>query len=133
MSKWKEYTFVYLIGSAGYSALELLWRGFTHWTMAITGGICFLCLYRLNFRCLREHWALKCLKGSMLITGIEFAVGWIVNLRLKWEVWDYSHAFGNILGQICPLYTILWFFLCIPVFHLADWIQKRIVSRPQLR
>ena len=29
---------VFALGAAGYAALELLWRGRTHWTMALTGG-----------------------------------------------------------------------------------------------
>ncbi|MEG2596818.1 MAG: hypothetical protein RR977_00180 [Oscillospiraceae bacterium] len=125
----KENALIYMIGSLGYSIIEIVWRGFTHWTMAITGGICFLALYRLNFRCLKDHWIIKCLKGSALITLIEFMVGTIVNLRLQWNVWDYSNAFGNILGQVCPLYSALWFFLCIPVFKLASQIKSKIFLR----
>ena len=33
---------LFLIGSFGYGSLELLWRGFTHWTMALTGGLAYL-------------------------------------------------------------------------------------------
>ena len=125
MKRLKENTMIYLIGSIGYSGIEILWRGFTHWTMAVTGGICFLLLYRLNFRCLRDHWAVKCLKGSAIITGVEFIVGCIVNRQLHWNVWDYSDSFGNVLGQVCPLYSILWFFLCIPVFKLATSLKRK--------
>ena len=35
------------LGGAGYGAIELLWRGFTHWTMVLTGGFCFSILYNL--------------------------------------------------------------------------------------
>jgi|GEM_PF-3890739 len=30
---------VFLSGGGIYSALEILWRGYTHWTMAVTGGV----------------------------------------------------------------------------------------------
>ena len=41
---------VFLIGCVGYSALEILWRGFTHWSMALTGGGCMVAIYELNCR-----------------------------------------------------------------------------------
>jgi uncharacterized membrane protein len=53
------------------------------------------------------------------ITAVEFAVGAVVNLWWGMEVWDYSSLFGNLFGQICPLYSFLWFLLCIPVCTVA--------------
>ncbi len=122
----RDYSLVWLIGSAGYSLIEILWRGFTHWTMAVTGGLCFALLYQLNLRHPRERTALKCLRGAAVITAVEFLVGCIVNLKLKWQVWDYSNSFGNLLGQVCPLYTALWFFLCIPVYRLAGGVRRML-------
>ena len=29
-------------------SLEILWRGYTHWTMGVLGGICFVCLGLIN-------------------------------------------------------------------------------------
>ena len=122
--KLREYSAVYLTGSLGYSLIELLWRGFTHWTMALTGGVCFLLLYLVNRRHPHENLLVKCLRGTYLITAIEFMVGCVVNLLLDWKVWDYSQSFGNIMGQICPLYSLLWFFLCIHVYHLAGKLHR---------
>ena len=51
-------------------------------------------------------------------------MGCVVNRLLKWQVWDYSGRFGNLLGQVCPLYTGLWFLLCIPVYGLAGLVRK---------
>ena len=39
---------VFALGAAGYAALELLWRGRTHWTMALTGGAVLVGLRRLR-------------------------------------------------------------------------------------
>ena len=33
-----EYLMVFLLGGAGYCLIEVLWRGFTHWSMALAGG-----------------------------------------------------------------------------------------------
>ena len=124
IEKVNEYSMVYTMGSLGYSIIEIIWRGFTHWSMAITGGICFLCLYLLNIRFV--HWKLwkKCLLGCSIITGIEFIVGYIVNRIMQLNVWDYSQRLFNVLGQICPLYTLLWFLLCIPVFSLCNYLNR---------
>ena len=35
----REYLGLFLLGAAGYSLLEVLWRGYTHWTMGVTGGL----------------------------------------------------------------------------------------------
>ena len=41
-------------------------------------------------------------------------------------VWDYSRRKGNLLGQICPLYSALWFLLCIPVLPLSRALRERL-------
>ena len=124
LQKIRDYSVICLIGSVGYSLLDILWRGFTHWTMAATGGLCLTLLYRLDQKHSREGLFLRCLKGATLITAVEFLVGCLVNRLLKWQVWDYSNSFGNLLGQVCPLYSLLWFFLCIPVYRLTGSLRQ---------
>lgn len=109
----REYAAVFAVGSVGYSAIELIWRGRTHWTMALTGGACLSGLYALAQKEQQPLW-IYCLKGAGMITGAELAVGLVVNRRLKWGVWDYSAVPLNLLGQICPLYSALWYLLCRP-------------------
>ena len=36
---------VFLGGGVMYSLIEIAARGYTHWTMTITGGICLLIMY----------------------------------------------------------------------------------------
>jgi hypothetical protein len=40
--KVKKYSLLFLIGAVGYGAIEVIWRGFTHWSMMIAGGLCFI-------------------------------------------------------------------------------------------
>ena len=124
LQKIRDYSVICLIGSVGYSLLEILWRGFTHWTMAATGGLCLTLLYRLDQKHSREGLFLRCLKGATLITAVEFLVGCLVNRLLTSQVWDSSSSFGNLLGQVCPLYSLLWFFLCIPVYRLTGSLRQ---------
>lgn len=79
MEKFKEYAAVCTVGSVGYSAIEVLWRGFTHWTMALTGGVGFLLLYLTDLRMTGRSMLQKCAAGSLVLTAVEFVAGCIIN------------------------------------------------------
>jgi len=113
---------VFIIGGAVYGLIELLYRGHTHWTMIIAGGICFSFLYLISTK---TNWNLlvQCLAGAAFITAVEFIVGCIVNLWLRWDVWDYSEKRYNILGQVCPVFMVYWLLLCLPGILLANVIS----------
>lgn len=128
MKKVRELSAIYIIGAVGYSIIEILWRGFTHWTMTLTGGFCFLFIYIANIKLKTVKLWERCVIGSSIITTMEFTVGCIVNIFLKWNVWDYSSMHFNVLGQICPLYSGLWFLLCIPINSLSKVLQKRFIK-----
>ena len=124
MQKVFEYGIVFLIGSVGYALVELLWRGRTHWTMMLTGGACLALIYLIQRRypnAPRWKW---CIVGMLVITIFELAVGFLVNILLGWAVWDYSRLPLNLFGQICPLYSMLWFWLCLPVTHFCAWLER---------
>ncbi len=103
---------IFILGGAAYGLLETLFRGYTHWTMVLTGGACVLTLYLLEDWLLSMNLVIAAMAGAVIITTYEFCVGVIVNLRLGWDVWDYSSLPGNIMGQICPAFTLAWFVLC---------------------
>ena len=108
----------------GYGALELLFRGYTHWTMMLTGGACLLTLYYLERPFHETPILIKAAGGALIITLYEFSVGLIVNLWYGWNVWNYSLLPGNILGQICPLFTLLWFLLCLTLAFVSKGLKK---------
>ena len=67
--------------------------------------------------------------GASFITGAEFLTGAVVNLWLGWNVWDYAGETGNLLGQICPLFSFYWFCLCCAVFgvlRLLCYVGSRV-------
>ena len=125
MSRWIERGAIFILGGAGYGILELMWRGRTHWTMLLTGGVCMQILYLLAGSCPWPRWQ-KYLAAGLCITTIEYCVGLLVNVYLGWAVWDYSDRRLHLLGQICPLYAILWTVLSVPVLHLCSHIQKKL-------
>lgn len=114
-SIWVEIA-VFLLGAGAYGTMEVLFRGYTHWTMLITGGACVLTMYYLQDWILNLPVVLGALAGALIITFYEFFVGVLVNLRLGWQVWDYSALPGNVLGQICPAFTAIWFCVCFLFF-----------------
>ncbi len=117
--KYFEYPTVFTLGGIAYMFLEILWRGYTHWSMGICAGVCLLGIYAFEKAFSYTPPILKYCLGALFITFNEFITGCIVNVWLGWNVWDYSKTPLNVCGQICLLYSVLWFLLCIPAFFLS--------------
>ena len=115
---------IFGLGAMGYSLLELAWRKRTHWTMALTGGACLVTLCKVNQKMGKRKVLAKSLAGAGCITAVEFAVGCVVNKKLNMGVWDYSDKRFNLLGQICPRYTLYWFLLCIPLCPISQKLNQ---------
>ena len=65
---------LYCIGGVVYALIEIMWRGYTHWSMVILGGLCFLLIGGINEHIEWEEplWS-QMLKGSIIITILEFS------------------------------------------------------------
>lgn len=122
------YLFIFWLGGTLYQTLELYWRRRTHGSMFLAGGVCAVLL---EFLCNGVFFALplffKCILGAAVITGVEFAFGCVVNLKMGLGVWDYSTQKGNVLGQICPIYSLLWGIVSLPALLLLDLLRGLIV------
>ena len=97
---------LFLVGGTGYVGLELLWRGRSHYSMFLAGGLSFLLLGQLGKVRPRLPLALRCLVGAGVITIVELGVGLLANR--DYRVWDYRQMPLNFHGQICLLYSLLW-------------------------
>lgn len=128
LKKYKEFFIVFSVGALLYSIIEILFRGFTHWTMSLTGGTAFLMIHISNFRMKTKSLFVKCLTGCAIITALEFIVGLIVNRKFHMNVWDYSGQKFNLLGQICPAFSAAWFCLTLPALYLSKTI-KRLLNK----
>lgn len=114
---------IFLIGFIAYPIIEILFRGYSHWTMAVTGGLVMLTLYHYHSHNPDVPLLLQCVVGAVIITLYELSVGCLVNIILDWHVWDYSAVPMNFLGQICLPFSIAWFFLSIAIFKICDLLQ----------
>ena len=119
-----KYLFLLIVGGTTYVGIELLWRGYSHWSMFFLGGLCFICCGLLN-EILPWDMILskQMLIGAIIITTLEFITGCIVNLKLGWNVWDYSNLPLNICGQVCPIFFIAWYYVSGLAIILDDWLR----------
>lgn len=119
-----KYAFLFWFGGATYVALEVLWRGYSHWTMLLLAGILFIIIGLLNEI---WNWNLKfryqVLISTAIATILELFTGLIVNVCLGWNVWDYDNVPFNFLGQICLPYTFLWIVLSAVAIILDDVLR----------
>ena len=126
MKNIEKYILIFLVGGIGYGLLEISFRGFTHWSMIITGGSALLILYLINQTLPETSLITKSLLGCGAITTTELSVGIIVNKMFSFGVWDYTGSPGNILGIITPTFSFLWFLLSFVMIFIIMCIQKAI-------
>ncbi|MFU0828641.1 MAG: ABC-transporter type IV [Lachnoclostridium sp.] len=119
-----KYILLFFIGGYSYCGIEILYRGYSHVSMLIAGGICFILIGLLN-EVFPEGISIisQMVISSFIITAVEFMVGLIVNVWLKLNVWDYSGLPYNFMGQICLAYTNIWFFLSLGAILLDDYLK----------
>lgn len=115
---------LWCIGGLIYVCCELLFRGYSHWTMFLVGGICFVLIGAINELIPWEMpiWQQDII-GAVIVTAIEFVSVCIINIWLGWDVWDYSDMPFNILGQICLPFTVIWLLLAIVAIILDDYLR----------
>lgn len=122
-----KYLFLFLIGGFSYFYIEILFRGFSHFSMIICGGLAFLLCGAMNQL---THFKLSIISQMILsmiiITILEFITGFIVNILLDWNVWDYSGMPFNFLGQICLAYSLIWLVLSLICIFGDDLIRWKI-------
>ena len=125
----KNYIVLFGLGAFLYGLLEVVWRGYSHWSMMLAGGICFVAFSLIAEKLKGVPLLYKCVLGSLTVTVTEFIFGVLFNLILKQGVWDYSHIPLNILGQVCLLFFgTLGIFIgfCHPLFRISCQIFKKL-------
>lgn len=126
----KKYSLMFLTGGTLYAMIEILWRKYTHISMFFAGGCCMVLIHGIcNQKLKSKPHFIQYLSGSAIITTVEFVAGLIVNKKLQLNVWDYSCVPGNIMGQICPIYSIFWFFLTIPAMGLCHCMDRLFATQ----
>ena len=125
VNKLLKLPFLFGVGGTVYYLMEIIWRGYSHWSMFALSGVCFIIIDLLN-----QTWKnissliFLIILCTLIITVLEFATGLIVNLWLGLGVWDYSNMPFNLMGQICLFFSLLWLLVtCIAILvdNLLRW------------
>lgn len=120
-----KYLVLFLTYGCLYYCIELAYRNYSDISMLLLGGICGISIGALNeFLSWDTPFWKQCVLGAIIVTVLELITGYIVNIWLGWNVWDYSSlplSFFN--GQINLFFTIAWLFLSGVAIVLDDWLR----------
>lgn len=123
----EKHVILFAIGGMAYFFLEVLVRGYSHYTMFLCGGACFLCCGLLNENVkIKMSFVSQMVLSSLIITALEFTTGLIVNVWLKMDIWDYSNLPYNFMGQICLFYSFLWFLVSSVAIVMDDYLRYKL-------
>ena len=120
----KKYVVFFFVGGVGYGLLELLWRGYTHPTMLLAGGICFAVFSLIADKLYTLPLLLKAVIAALAVTVVELIFGLVFNLWLGLGVWDYTNRPLNLFGQICAPFTLLWCLIGIVFIPVAEAMNR---------
>ena len=120
---------IFIIFGLMYITIELLYRGHTHYSMFIVGGVCGVLVGLINDNTPDMPLLPQCVLGAVIITVIELLTGLFLNVYLGLNVWDYSNQPFNFMGQICPQFCIIWCILSILVIRIDDWLKEKVLKR----
>lgn len=117
---------LFLTGACVYYNVEICFRGYSHWSMALLGGILFIIIGNIN-ECgaasKKIPLAAQGLMAAAIITLGELIAGIILNVWLGLGIWDYSDLPFNFLGQVCLRFSLLWIIVGIIAVMLDDWLR----------
>ena len=113
---------LFALGGGAYVGLELLFRGRSHGSMFLAGGSSLVLIGQLNHTEPKLSFPLRAVAGAGIITMVELAAGLLFNR--DYRVWDYRDQPGNYMGQICPLFSLLWIALAALVLLIYEPLEK---------
>ena len=117
-----------ILGGLMYVGVELLYRGRSHVSMFVAGGICFVAIGLLDTVAPGMPVLAQVVLGSGWITAVELLTGLLVNREL--QIWDYSRCLWNFRGQICLQYSLLWIPLALAAIWADDWLRRLLFGTP---
>lgn len=122
----KNYLIIFGLGAFSYGLIEIVWRGYSHWSMMLAGGLCFVAFSVIEQNFSHIHILYKGISGSIIVTVVELVFGTVFNLMLGLDVWNYNNVPFNFLGQVCVLYSVLWGFLSAAAIPFAGKVLDKL-------
>lgn len=123
LKRLMEYVFLWTLGGSLYYSFEMLFRGFSHMSMFVLGGICMV-FFAVQGRamCWREPMWIQVIRCTIFVTACEFITGIIVNKWMRLAVWDYSDQPFQLFGQICLPFATIFSALCAAGIILSGYL-----------
>lgn len=115
-------------GAFFYGAIEVIGRGYTHISMGFLGGTALCMIHLLNSKEKNSVADLltNAVVSAFFITSCELLTGEILNRAMGMDIWDYADLPYNFDGQICVMFSIIWFILSI-FGILSDELIRRLI------
>ena len=118
---------LFYIGGTAYMILEFLWRGRSHGSMFLLGGLCFLLVGGGAYKFSKIPVPARPVMGAGVITGLELITGLLVNQDHK--VWDYRDQLFHYRGQICLALSLLWVPASLAAIELYALTRKNLAKK----
>lgn len=130
--KISEYTFFWTLGGCIYYGIEMLFRGFSHWSMFCVGGLAFLfCIMQgVKMKWTEGLW-IQIIRAVIYAISLEFTTGIIFNKWLHKNIWDYSDQPLQLWGQICVPFMIIFSGLLLIAILLGGFLSNAIYKEPK--
>ena len=118
VKRLSEYLFLGTLGGTLYYTFEVIFRGFSHWSMFLLGGLCLVFFAQVG-------WCV------IFVTACEFITGIFVNKIMGWAVWDYTDQPFQLMGQICLPFAIIFSGLCVLGIFLSSYLLHFLYGEEQ--
>lgn len=116
-----------------YAVIEILCRGYTFLQMVWIGGLCGVLIGLLNempyFR--NQRIWMQSVIGTVITLIIEFTSGYLFNIKMHMDLWNYTGIPCNFMGQICLRTAVGWFFLMPLTIYVDDWLRWKLFKEPR--
>ena len=73
-----------------------------------------------------ESFILLALFSMAIATAVELLVGFFTDRFLSLRLWDYRGEKGNILGYVCPKFSLAWGVACAVIIKLLPLLDPLI-------
>ena len=129
MSRVFKILSIWFIFGMCYFTLEGIYRipkgGFANIIMLFIGGLCGVLIGSINQFPKFNNMAVwkQAAIGTVLTLIVEYASGYVLNIKLGLNIWNYSDMHFNIKGQICLEFALIWFLLMPIAIWLEDYIR----------
>ena len=121
---------LWVFGGTLYFLAEVAWKLVNgrpediSWTMLVLAAIICIPLDLINERLPWDMplWV-QAIWGGLGITAAELVAGLVLNVWLGLGVWDYSHLYYHLWGQISAVWSALWILVAGAGIVLFDWLR----------